>query len=1247
MRRGSVRLAGRGFSPRQVCAAVATICLAACGSVEESNVRKDLEASHDSRISDLGSTSDSPANADGLSDENHKNDSRADVDANESTPGADSEEPSCGDGKCSTSKGEDCQTCPEDCGTCTLCGNTFCEPGQPKEDPESCPEDCGPCGDGVCKQTEAAGESYCAKDCGEACGDGVCNGVESAVEGQEGYCLLDCGLCFDGVCGFQDLYNPELEWCKWEDCADDCGDLICGQWEDATTCAPDCAICGDKICSSVGLDFVEDCPQDCVAPCGDGVCQSGEWPEECPVDCGACGDGVCGLWENALDCCPLDCPPECGNGDCDEEETETSCPIDCACLPDCNEEWECGEDDNGCGETCAACPEGTVCIEHACCVPDCAGKLCRDDGCGGSCGECPQPAWCEDGECVCVPDCAGKVCGDNGCFGLCGWCDDGIVCTDDSCVEGQCVFELQAEFCRIDEVCVPAGVTGLEEPCLVCDTNSPEEWTTLEDGLPCGFGPGTECMAGKCCNKEDNCAGAVCGPGACAGSCGDCLPDEVCESGACVLEGCVGDCAGKNCGDNGCGASCGTCQTSGAFCESAECIQGICQYSISPGHCFINGECVPDTAENPLNPCQRCFADMSQNQWTPTDAPDPNDMPNPIVKYPVVCPGGGLCAGGICCPYSEICSQAECGPGCGQLTCGECFLPEECIGGVCACLPDCQGKECGDDGCGGLCGYCSLGSDCDEATGLCQCVASCAGKECGSDGCGGSCGQCHGCGVVCISYECLNPDCFAKDCGDDGQGCICGVCPDTDYCGGDGLCHCDGDCAVKECGDDGCGGSCGTCPADQVCGGLGKCGTACDDGNQIEWDGCTFGIESELLVNDWIAGDQNSPAIATFADGHFVSTWQSLDQDGSGYGLYAQVFDAQGFLVSGEFQVNSTSAGHQMNPDLATLADGSLVVVWEGYAQDLGAGIIARQFGQNGQAMTQEYLISLPGFVSSGRPAIASLGSDVAIAWVEGDPMTESTEIYARVFTPGGSAVTDPVLLHGPESFVRDRPSVAALTDGGFVVVYHACPDFGGGNDPDGDGCGIFGRLVDADGSLPAGEFLVNSVTLKDQQNPSVGVRGENDLVVTWISHWGFADWDLQVRYLHVDGTPTSMEFLVWPKSVHYDAVARVSALLDGRFTVTWHVDQGQAKYEAAFLRFAQNGVPENQAPSPHSQCWGYQTEPDVALFPDGALVVVWTSEDPDMAENGQDGDGKGIFAMRYQADGSLCPFGSCSTEAP
>ena len=61
-----------------------------------------------------------------------------------------------------------------------------------------------------------------------------------------------------------------------------------------------------------------------------------------------------------------------------------------------------------------------------------------------------------------------------------------------------------------------------------------------------------------------------------------------------------------------------------------------------------------------------------------------------------------------------------------------------------ACTPDCAGKACGDDGCGGSCGACPAGQTCNAA-GACEagaCTPNCAGKACGDDGCGGSCGTC-------------------------------------------------------------------------------------------------------------------------------------------------------------------------------------------------------------------------------------------------------------------------------------------------------------------------------------------------------------------------------------------------------------------------------------------------------------------------------------------------------------------------
>jgi len=176
------------------------------------------------------------------------------------------------------------------------------------------------------------------------------------------------------------------------------------------------------------------------------------------------------------------------------------------------------------------------------------------------------------------------------------------------------------------------------------------------------------------------------------------------------------------------------------------------------------------------------------------------------------------------------CDGLECGSdGCGT-DCGPCVGAQDaCVEGACVCQPQCSGIECGDDGCGGSCGECEAPVFlCEE--GLCVCQPNCEGVECGDDGCGGSCGECEGELVGCIegSCQCL-PQCDGKDCGDDGCGGKCGTCEGQTLCI-DSICECQPSCQGKICGDDGCGGSCGACggPQDVCLNGFCVCQPACE-----------------------------------------------------------------------------------------------------------------------------------------------------------------------------------------------------------------------------------------------------------------------------------------------------------------------------------------------------------------------------------------------------------------------------------
>lgn len=83
--------------------------------------------------------------------------------------------PNCGDAVCDA--GEDCASCPADCGPCATCGNAMCEAG---ENCTNCPADCGACSPTCGNMTCEGGETCtnCAGDCAEGASEAT-TGLDS------------------------------------------------------------------------------------------------------------------------------------------------------------------------------------------------------------------------------------------------------------------------------------------------------------------------------------------------------------------------------------------------------------------------------------------------------------------------------------------------------------------------------------------------------------------------------------------------------------------------------------------------------------------------------------------------------------------------------------------------------------------------------------------------------------------------------------------------------------------------------------------------------------------------------------------------------------------------------------------------------------------------------------------------------------------------------------------------------------
>ena len=100
---------------------------------------------------------------------------------------------------------------------------------------------------------------------------------------------------------------------------------------------------------------------------------------------------------------------------------------------------------------------------------------------------------------------------------------------------------------------------------------------------------------------------------------------------------------------------------------------------------------------------------------------------------------------------------------------------------------------------------------------------------------------------------------------------------------------------------------------------------------QQRYDALGNAVGGETLVNTLTAGDQTKAQVTALASGGYIVTWETSDsaQDGNGTAIKAQLLDASGAAVGGEFRVNSQTVANQQQPTVTGLADGGFVVAWQ------------------------------------------------------------------------------------------------------------------------------------------------------------------------------------------------------------------------------------------------------------------------------------------------------------------------------
>ncbi len=253
-------------------------------------------------------------------------------------------------------------------------------------------------------------------------------------------------------------------------------------------------------------------------------------------------------------------------------------------------------------------------------------------------------------------------------------------------------------------------------------------------------------------------------------------------------------------------------------------------------------------------------------------------------------------------------------------------------------------------------------------------------------------------------------------------------------------------------------------------------------------------FSGEVRVNSVTAYTQDNPAVAALgASGHVV-VWQSGEGLYGPYDIKGQLYGANGAPVGGEFPVNTTTAGDQWKPAVAILPGGGFVVVWEGRGgQDgSGDGIFAQIFEADGTPSGAEFGVNTTTGDNQRAPAVAWLtGGGFVVVWHSYGQDGSDAGVFAQMFTAAGAKVGGEIAVNSTTGGFQGNAAVAATPDGGFVVAWTSVGQ-------DGSDGGIYQQRFDAAGAPVGSETLVNTTTAGHQDGADIAALAGGGYVIAW-----------------------------------------------------------------------------------------------------------------------------------------------------
>ena len=243
-------------------------------------------------------------------------------------------------------------------------------------------------------------------------------------------------------------------------------------------------------------------------------------------------------------------------------------------------------------------------------------------------------------------------------------------------------------------------------------------------------------------------------------------------------------------------------------------------------------------------------------------------------------------------------------------------------------------------------------------------------------------------------------------------------------------------------------------------------------------------------------------SVARLNNGDFVIAWHTDLRDAYhnyiGDGIHGQRYSGTCTPIGSRFTAVARGALFNINfgvPSVAGLANGGSVIVWNSLRQDgSDFGVSGQRYDAMGVAVSGNFQVNSYTNGYQGKPSLAALSNGGFVVIWQSDAQDGSNwGIYGQRYSVMGAPVGGEFRINTFRQGAQLQPSVVGLTDGGFVATWTSTGQ-------DGSADGIFGRRYNAAGGPITGEFRVNTFTQGKQNDPSVAGLNNSGFVVVWES---------------------------------------------------------------------------------------------------------------------------------------------------